>query len=92
MPIGIMEDVDYKQAKVKFNPGDMVFIYSDGITEMRNLNKDEYGLDRLHGFILDNNHLNANDFVEKIVDDVEQFRGDAPPHDDMTILVLKRES
>ena len=92
MPIGIMEDVDYKQAKVKFNPGDMVFIYSDGITEMRNSNKDEYGLDRLHGFILDNNHLNANDFVEKIVDDVEQFRGDAPPHDDMTVLVLKRES
>lgn len=92
MPIGIMEDVDYKQAKVKFDPGDMVFIYSDGITEMRNSNKDEYGLDRTHKFILDNNHLNANDFVEKIVDDVEQFRGDAPPHDDMTVLVLKRES
>ncbi len=92
MPIGIMEDVDYKQAKVKFNPGDMVFIYSDGITEMRNSNKDEYGLDRAHRFILDNNHLNANDFVKKIVNDVEQFRGDAPPHDDMTVLVLKRDS
>lgn len=92
VPIGIMEDVDYKQAKVKFNPGDMVFVYSDGITEMRNADKDEYGLDRVHRFILDYNHLNAKDFVEKIVDDVEQFRGDVPPHDDMTVLVLKRES
>ena len=92
VPIGIMEDVDYQQAKVKFDPGDIVFVYSDGITEMRNADRDEYGLNRVQRFLLENNHLNAKEIVENLVEDVEKFRGDVPPHDDMTILVLKRES
>lgn len=92
VPIGIMEDVDYQQAKVKFDPGDIVFIYSDGITEMRNADKDEYGLNRVQRFLLENHHMNAKEIVENLVEDVEKFRGDVPPHDDMTVLVLKRDS
>ncbi len=90
MPIGIMEDVEYRQAKVKFSKGDIVVLYTDGITEMRNEEKDEYGLNRLQSLLMDNIELSANDLVEKIVGDVDDFRGTVPPHDDMTILVLKR--
>jgi sigma-B regulation protein RsbU (phosphoserine phosphatase) len=91
VPIGIMEDTDYIQAKVKFNPGDIVLVNSDGITEMRNVNKDEYGHQRLQKMLIDNSSKNANDIVETIVNDVDTFRGEASPHDDMTILVFKRE-
>ncbi len=90
MPIGIMEDVEYRQAKVKLDKGDIVVLYTDGITEMRNEDKDEYGLTRLQKLLMDNVDLNANDLVEKIVGDVDGFKGSVPPHDDMTILVLKR--
>lgn len=90
VPIGIMEDVDYTQAKVKLYPGDMVVMYTDGITEMRNTEKEEYGLSRLHKLMLDNHSLNAEKFVELLVNDVENFRGEASPHDDMTTLVFKR--
>jgi sigma-B regulation protein RsbU (phosphoserine phosphatase) len=92
VPIGIMEDIDYSQAKVKLNPGDIILVNSDGITEMRNVNKDEYGHQRLQQMFIDNSGKNANDIVETIVNDVEAFRGEASPHDDMTILVFKRES
>ncbi len=40
VPIGIMEDVEYHQAKVKLHPGDLVVLYTDGITELRNSKKE----------------------------------------------------
>lgn len=92
VPIGIMDDVEYKQAKVKLNPGDFVVLYSDGVTEMRNENKEEYGRLRLQNLIIENNRLNADEIVEKIVSDVDSFRGSVEPHDDMTTLVFKRSS
>ena len=91
VPIGIMEDVEYRQAKVKISPGDMVVLYTDGITEMRNPEKEEYGIHRVQKLMLEHNNLNASDFAELLVEDVEKFRREAPPHDDMTLLVFKRE-
>lgn len=92
VPIGIMEDVEYKQAKVKINPGDMVILYTDGITEMRNPEREEYGIHRVQKLLLEHNNLDASEFAELLVEDVENFRKDAPPHDDMTLLVFKREA
>jgi serine phosphatase RsbU (regulator of sigma subunit) len=85
-----MEDVDYKQAKVQFNPGDIIVLYTDGITEMRNENKEEYGIQRVKKLILNNNHLTAAEILDILISDVETFRGDTPPHDDTTALVFKR--
>jgi serine phosphatase RsbU (regulator of sigma subunit) len=90
VPIGIMDEVEYKQAKVKLNPGDVVVLYTDGVTEMRNVHKEEYGFNRVKNFILNNHNLNAEDFVNSLVDDVNVFKGDVPPHDDETIIVFKR--
>jgi len=91
VPIGIMEDVEYHQARVKLNPGDMIVMYTDGITEMRNPEKEEYGLSRVQKLMIENHHLSAEEFVELIVSDVDDFRGTASPHDDMTVLTFKRE-
>jgi sigma-B regulation protein RsbU (phosphoserine phosphatase) len=90
MPIGIMEDAEYQQAKVKLSRGDIVVLYTDGITEMRNSEKEEYGRLRLQKLLISNAGLNADEITEKIVKDVDDFRGEVPPHDDMTVLVLKR--
>lgn len=92
MPIGITEDVEYPHAKVKLEPGDIVVLYTDGVSEMRNENKEEYGTLRLQRLIISSSHLNAQEIVERIVDDVTTFQGNVPPHDDMTMLVLKRVS
>ena len=90
LPIGVMEDAEYKQAKVKLSDGDIVVLYTDGITEMRNEKKEEYGLARLKKFLIENSYLHADELVEKIVSDVDVFKGNEPPHDDMTVLVLKK--
>jgi sigma-B regulation protein RsbU (phosphoserine phosphatase) len=67
-------------------------LYTDGVTEMRNEQGEEYGIQRLNKLIVENNHLNAEEFVQLMVDDLEKFRGQEPPHDDTTMLVLKRIS
>ncbi len=90
VPIGIMEDVDYQQAKVKLGPGDMVMMCTDGITEMRNMKREEYGLGKVLELMINNHDMNANDFVDLLVNDVDEFRGEAQPHDDMTTLIFKR--
>lgn len=90
VPIGIEEDFEYKQAKVKLYPGDMVILFTDGVTEMRNEQGEEFGVQRLNMLIVDNHSLSAEEFVKLLVDELETFRGQEPPHDDTTILVLKR--
>jgi serine phosphatase RsbU (regulator of sigma subunit) len=75
---------------VKFNPGDIIVLYTDGITEMRNENKEEYGIQRVKRLILKNSHLNAAEILDILIHDVETFRGETPPHDDTTALVFKR--
>lgn len=91
VPIGIMEEVEYKQARVKLVPGDMVILYTDGVTEMRNPDKEEYGLSRVRNLLIENHKLNAEEFASLLVEDVDRFRNGASQHDDMTMLVFKRE-
>ncbi|MBP7736288.1 MAG: SpoIIE family protein phosphatase [Spirochaetes bacterium] len=92
VPIGIDEESEYKQAKVKLYPGDIVILYTDGVTEMRNEKQEEYGIQRVNQLLVDNHFQNADEIVRLLVDDLEQFRGQEPPHDDTTMLVLKRIS
>jgi len=91
IPIGIMDEVEYKQAKVKLHPGDVVVMYTDGITEMRNPEKDEYGLQRVRQMLIENHNMSAEEFTDFLVEDVDRFRNGASQHDDMTMLVFKRE-
>ncbi len=90
VPIGIMEDVDYKQGKVKLEVGDIIVLNTDGITEMRNERKEEYGAQRMQILLKENHEKNAKEIVDILVADVDAFRGNASPHDDMTVLILKR--
>ena len=90
VPIGIMDDVEYRQGKVKLNVGDIVVLYTDGVTEMRNEQKEEYGSQRFQRLLKDNKEKSADELVNIIISDVDAFRGNANPHDDMTLLILKR--
>lgn len=90
VPIGIMEDSEYTQAEVPFKTGDIVVLNTDGVTEMRNEQKEEYGRSRVQKFLIKNHDLPADEIVSKLVEDVDTFQGNAPQHDDMTLLVMKR--
>ncbi len=92
LPIGLDENIaDFiDHLIVELNPGDGVLLYTDGITEARNINKKQYGLERLCRVLTRNWQLSANEIKEAVMRDVREHIGCQKVFDDITLLVLKR--
>ena len=92
-PIGLDFEIAkfVKQAKVPLNTGDVVVLYSDGITEAENVDGLLYGLERLCEVIRHLWQQTAQEIQEAVIDDVRQFIGEQKVYDDMTLLVLKQQ-
>ena len=90
--VGIMPKVPFEEASVNINPGELLFLFSDGITEAMNSGEEEFGDNRLTDILLKNKNESAEKIIEIIFNEVENFAGNVPPMDDKTIVVIKRES
>ncbi len=92
-PIGLEEDITnfIAQIQLPLNAGDVVILYTDGITEAENLEKEHYGLKRLCDIVSHNRQRSAEDIKQAIVDDVRQYIGGQKIFDDMALLVLKHK-
>lgn len=88
--LGIMETmIPYRQGMVKLQSGDVVVMYTDGVSEAMNVFDVEYGEERLKRVILDSRTLSVEGIVQALVDDVKSHAGTAPQSDDITILVVR---
>ena len=85
----IMPDVEYGQEYTSLHSGDIAVMYTDGITEAMNLNREQFGLERLKKLVRENKNLLAKELTDKIYADIEEFVGGAPQHDDQTLLLMK---
>ena len=90
-PLGAFPDTEYNKRTFDLNPGDLIILYSDGITEAQNSEKNFYGLERFKRLIsrLETDRLSAEKIKNKIADDIRRFTGNSPQHDDMTLVVIK---
>lgn len=88
--LSVMEDFDYEQAVVRFNPGDLLVIYSDGITDATNEYEEQFGEERLLDLLNTGCGMAPRDLIEKITAAVGEFAGGRPQMDDMTLVVVKR--
>lgn len=93
LPIGIDDDIadfiDHRM--VELNPGDGVVFYTDGIPEAFDMEKKQYGMERLCDVISKNWQLTAEEIKQAVIDDVRQFIGKQKVFDDITLLVLKQK-
>ena len=92
LPLGVREDEIYDQVSVSFEPGDLFFFYSDGITEARNGKGELFGIDRLLESIKENNQLEPEAFIEAIRSSVVAFSGSDHLVDDLTSVAVRVES
>ncbi|HMU82574.1 MAG TPA: SpoIIE family protein phosphatase, partial [Leptospiraceae bacterium] len=74
--IGLVEEAYYSKLEVQLEPGDMLVVYTDGLTEARAPSGDLYGEDRLSAFIETHSHLSSDDLAEALEQDVVQFAGE----------------
>ena len=91
LALGIKENVVYNMEKVNINSGDILLIYSDGISEAMNEKMEEFGEERLLAIVEKNRKNSAVSLIDNILDAVNLHFGTSPQNDDMTIIILKRE-
>jgi serine phosphatase RsbU (regulator of sigma subunit) len=89
-PLGLLPDASYTRAIVKPEPGDLIVLYSDGVSEARDPSGEELGRDRLMEIARGLDSSNAERFGTQLAQAVRVFRGGVTPEDDETIIVLER--
>lgn len=89
--VGIMPSVIYEEDTIPFNSGDLLVIFSDGITEAMNNTEEEFGEQRLIDVILQNKNEPAKDLIEIIIKKVQEFSGIQSQMDDITLVIIKRK-
>jgi len=87
-PLGLFEGMSYEEAELPFAPGDALLLFSDGISEAVDSFNQEYGEDRLEALWKAIGHGPAAATLDRVYDDVLQFRGAAAQNDDMTMVVV----
>ncbi len=87
-PLGVLPDIAYAEGEVPFTPGDALLLYSDGVSEARNVLKEEFGEERVRALWQGCAGLGAAEAVERLMARVAEFRGAEPPSDDVTVVVV----
>ncbi|MGE5177654.1 MAG: PP2C family protein-serine/threonine phosphatase [Bacteroidota bacterium] len=90
IPLGVWPEFSYPEASAKLQPGDSVLLYTDGITDARNLEGEDYGEERLLAFAgCLPRDFSADQIVRAVAEDVSRFTGGADQADDITLVALK---
>jgi len=89
-PFGLMSGLPYEESSLQLDPGEMVALYSDGVTEAQNSTEDEFGEERLTQVLLPISGNPAPMIVDSLLESIDTFAGELPQYDDITIMVIKR--
>jgi len=93
MPLGIHKETTWGQDTVQFAPGDVLVLYTDGLTEAQNVREEFFGEERLLKAAQANRRsASAQDMQEALLAEVHEFVGHAPQFDDLTLVVVVRGS
>jgi len=92
LPLGLFPVVEYDKVEITLGPGDLVMLYTDGITEAANPTGEEYGLDRLQEVVRKYSQEPLVALAVAIETAVEVFVDGTPFGDDRTIVMLRREA
>ncbi|HII76886.1 MAG TPA: SpoIIE family protein phosphatase [Methanolinea sp.] len=87
--LGAVENREYSSRIVTIGPGDVIVMYTDGVTESINTAEELFGEDRLNAIIRENAGLSAKEILEQILLAVQDYTSGMPQFDDITLLVIK---
>ena len=91
LPLGIAESAEYEAVDIALERGSTLFLVSDGITEAMNERREIFGSERLERALLSIDPTKpARVMLDELFATVDEFRGNTPPSDDRTIVIVKR--
>jgi serine phosphatase RsbU (regulator of sigma subunit) len=92
IPVGVLHETSWEQDSVQMDPGDLLVMYTDGVTEAEDEFEDFFGEARLQAVASANLGRSVDIIESKVVTAVLDFVGDAPQFDDITLMLLARDS
>jgi sigma-B regulation protein RsbU (phosphoserine phosphatase) len=87
--LGVFADAPYQYGLVQLEPGDLLVLYTDGITEAANDREEEFGEQRLVATLAGKSNLRAEALLGGVFHEVVRFMSGAPPKDDMTLAIFR---
>jgi len=87
--IGAFPNIEYESASVKLEKDDLIFFFTDGLSEAMNSDGVEYGEPRIRQYLISQRHLGPQELMEGILEDVRHHDPSSPPQDDTTIITMK---
>jgi sigma-B regulation protein RsbU (phosphoserine phosphatase) len=90
MSVGLMPSRPYTEKEIDLAPGDLVALYSDGVTEANDPQENEFETERLIDVLRANQQTNAETIVSAVYEAVDAFASTAPQYDDITLMVIRR--
>ncbi len=91
LAIGVIPEADYADESIDMQPGDMMVIYSDGVTDVVNSLDEPFGEDCLLDILMDAKGQTADELVTMVKAAVEDHAGGEPAFDDVTLVIVKRD-
>jgi phosphoserine phosphatase RsbU/P len=88
--LGFLDEFDFSESTLKMEKGELLVIFSDGISEAMNIDEEEYEENKLIKVINENTNKTAQEITNLIIESVNNFSGDIPQSDDITLVVIKR--
>lgn len=88
LPLAIMEGTKFKEREFKLNPGDRIFVYTDGVPEATNQKDELFGTDRMLSSLNQHSEFSLEDILRQLQDDIDIFAEGAMQFDDITMLVF----
>jgi len=91
LPLGMFCDEHFTTNKTRCEPGDSIFLYTDGLIEAVDSSGKEYGIDRLAELLRAHSSLTADELISSCLSDLMSFRSGTPIADDLTMMAIRRK-
>jgi len=87
--LGLLEDAQYCEQTIPIKSGDILVLFTDGVTEATNADDELFSEERLRKIILLNRSLSATELAKVILDNISLFCSGQPQSDDITLFIVK---
>jgi sigma-B regulation protein RsbU (phosphoserine phosphatase) len=87
--LGMFDWGTYEVQETQLEPGDLIFLYTDGVTESTNEYGEEFGEERVRALLVETAHLPINEISARLLTAIREFVGAAPQHDDLTYILTR---
>jgi sigma-B regulation protein RsbU (phosphoserine phosphatase) len=88
--LGIMEEIDLPKATLYIDKGDILMLFSDGVTEATNPSGELFSEERFEQWLLDHNQLSAEEMKDALLKTLRDYADGSPQSDDITFIIVKR--